>query len=102
MKTQGILVAAQRKDSKYGGHYYNCKIKCTDRDITLMADPRMANWNNWEEMVQTIQKDIMQGRGIVLDNLKVLERKGELLNDKLDADVKPELIDIVKLDEIDG
>ena len=65
-----------------------------------MADPKMANWTNWEEMVQTIQKDMMQGYGIVLDNLKVLERKGETLNDKLDADVHPELLSIVKTGDL--
>ena len=101
MMTQGILVKANRKQSKYGGHYYDCKVKCEDRDRTLMADPKMANWSNWEEIVQTIQKDIMRGRGIALGNLKVLERKGELLNDKLDADVVPELIDIIKVEDVE-
>lgn len=101
MMTQGILVKANRKQSKYGGHYYDCLVKCEDRDRTLMADPKMANWTNWEEIVQTIQKDIMLGRGIALGNLKVLERKGELLNDKLDADVVPELIDIIKMGDVE-
>jgi hypothetical protein len=97
MYKEGILISAVRKESRYGGHYYLLKIRCTDCDRTLMADPRMANWQNWEELVQTIQKDLMKNRGIVLGNLKVLLRKGELKELQLDADVRPEIIDIVKI-----
>ena len=98
--TAGVFVNAQKKQSKYGGHYYDCTVICGDRDRTLMADPKMANWHNWEELVDCIQMDMMQGKGIALDNLKILVKKGEVLDDKLDADVRPVILDIVKLKDM--
>jgi hypothetical protein len=100
MITSGIIVKAQRKKSKiHSGHYYDCTILCPDRDRTLMADPMMANFKNWEELIDAIQMDMLKGKGIALDNLKILQKRGKVLDDKLDADVRPEILDIVKLQE---
>ena len=99
MMVSGILIGSQRMNSKWGGTVHKCTILCEDgKKRTLWADPKMANFRQWEELVDTIDTDLMKGRGIVLDNLKILSKRGTLIDDKLDADVHPELLDIVKLD----
>ena len=99
MKTAGVLIKAARMSSKWGGFVHKCTVICEDgKSRTLWADPKMANFRVWEEFVETIDTDLMKGRGIVLDNLKILSKKGKVIDDKLDADCYPELLDIVKLD----
>ena len=101
MKTSGVLIKSARMNSKWGGTVHKCTILCEDGvERTLWADPKMANFRQWEELVDTIDTELMRGRGIVLDNLKILVKKRELVKDKLDADVTPEVLDIVKLDEV--
>jgi len=97
MITSGVLVSANRMNSKYGGHVHKCRVICKDKDRTLWADPKMVNWKHWKELVETINSEIMQGRGFVLDNLKVLKKNDE----RLDADVQPDLVSICKLEDLE-
>ena len=97
MITSGVLVSANRMNSKYGGYVHKCKVVCQDKDRTLWADPKMVNWQNWKELVQTINSNVMQGKGFVLENLKVLKKNDE----RLDADVQPNLVAICKLEDLE-
>ena len=93
--TQGIITRAHRMNSKFGGYVHKCTIICTDGvERTLWADPKMVNWQHWEEIVEAMEMDIMRGRGIVLDNLKILKKNDA----RLDADVRPETLEIVNLE----
>lgn len=98
----GIIYKATRMRSQlHDGYVYKCSVLCEDKRVrTLWADRKMANFpTNWEEIVETLDTQVMKGRGFVLGNLKILTKKGKPIDDKLDADVRPDLLEIVALDD---
>jgi len=98
MITSGALVSARRMNSKYGGYVYKCKVICEKgKERTLWVDPKMVNYKNWEQLVDIVQDPICEGKGILLDNLKVLKKNDE----RLDADVCPELAGVCKLTDLE-
>ena len=101
--TAGVLTRVDTLNSKYGGIYYDCTIKTQDGDRTLMVDPKMQNYKrHWREIIDIKQASVMENYGVVLDNLKELEKKGEIVPGKLDADIKPSFWGTIELDKING
>jgi len=94
---QGVIISTTQMPSNFGGDCYKNIVVCTDGATrVLWVDPKMDNWRHWAKIMKIAMHPKYQDHGIVLEDLKILKKKGRAIPNKLDADYPPTLVGVVE------
>jgi len=82
-----ITNTIEKTNGSNGSDYWEIQVKTirTQEDYHTYADPAMANWRYWEQII-----DAAQTKGVVLSNCKVKDEDKHLIN--ADSQVRVEYI----------
>lgn len=82
-----ITKTLHKTNGSNGSDYWEIEMKTirTQEDYKTYADPSMANWRYWEQIV-----DAAQSKGVVMSNIKVKDEDKKIVN--ADSQVRVEYI----------